>query len=332
MSESKITVSLQYRFGLLPACLLTTRTTSATSIHTYICDDGAVKWTSDDHTRVRTPGTTNRRLRIWINHLKMLRHILSQRSLAISQLLAATSVPLLGSVRTEVVRFVGCGGLATSLAPGRGTYRLVRSAAFQGCKDRRKILKWRHMRAFSGSVSEWCGRADAARLLPQQPPSGRAAAARTQAAAAPAAAWRLGSIRLAAGQHPPRGRTDAAVARRLLPAAAASANGSCSGFAAAEFQRSSRGRSCPPEAGAGQELPSRGRSRAAAAAATPGRATGDFDGKKRVLTGVNASTKRRSFDGQHALTKLIDVSLGRTRRDFGTFGPSERLCMFFGCR
>ena len=49
-------VSLQYRFGLLPACLLTTRTTSATSIHTYICDDGAVKWTSDDHTRVRTPG------------------------------------------------------------------------------------------------------------------------------------------------------------------------------------------------------------------------------------------------------------------------------------
>ena len=29
------------------------------------------------------------------NHLKMLRHILSQRSLAISQLLAATSVPLL---------------------------------------------------------------------------------------------------------------------------------------------------------------------------------------------------------------------------------------------
>ena len=101
-----------------------------------------------------------------------------------------------------MVQFVGCGGLATSLAPGGGTYGLVRSAAFQGCKDRRKILKWRHMRAFSGSVSEWCGRADAARLLPQQPPSGRAAAARTQAAAAPAAAWRPGSIRLAAGQHP----------------------------------------------------------------------------------------------------------------------------------
>ena len=28
------------------------------------------------------------------------------------------------------------------------------------------ILKWRQMRAFSGSVSEWCGRAVAARLLP----------------------------------------------------------------------------------------------------------------------------------------------------------------------
>ena len=98
MLDPKITVSLHYRLGLLPACLLTTRTTTATSIHTYICDDGAVKWTSDDHTRVRTPGTTNRRLRIWINHLKMLRHILSQRSLAISQLLAATSVPLLGTL------------------------------------------------------------------------------------------------------------------------------------------------------------------------------------------------------------------------------------------
>ena len=93
-----------------------------------------------------------------------------------------------------------CGDLATFLAPGRGTYGLIPSAAFQGCKDRRKILEWRHMRAFSGSVSEWCGRADAARLLPQQPPSGRAAAGRTQAAAAPAAAWRPGRIRLAAGQ------------------------------------------------------------------------------------------------------------------------------------
>ena len=123
----------------------------------------------------------------------------------------------LGSVRTEVVRFVGCGGLATSLAPGRGTYRLVRSAAFQGCKDRRKILKWRHMRAFSGYVSEWCGRADAARLLPQQPPSGRAAAARTQAAAAPAAAQRPGRIRLAAGQHPPRPNGCWPVPERTLP-------------------------------------------------------------------------------------------------------------------
>jgi hypothetical protein len=86
------------------------------------------------------------------------------------------ALPLrIGSVRTEVVHFVGFGGLATSLAPGRGTYGLARSAAFQGCKDRRKILKWRHMRAFSGSVSDWCGRAEAARKPPRLPPSVRAA-------------------------------------------------------------------------------------------------------------------------------------------------------------
>ena len=48
-------------------------------------------------------------------------------------------------------------------------------------------------------------------------------------------------------------------------------NGCCDPVAAAEFQRSSRGRSCPPEAETGQKLPSRGRSRAAAAAATAGR-------------------------------------------------------------
>ena len=38
----------------------------------------------------------------------------------------------------EVVRFVGCGGLATFLAPGRDTYRRtgsVWSAAFQPCKN-----------------------------------------------------------------------------------------------------------------------------------------------------------------------------------------------------
>ena len=123
---------------------------------------------------------------------------------------------LLGSVRTEVVHFVGFGGPATSLAPGRGTYGLVRSAAFQGCKDRRKILKWRHMRAFSGSVSEWCGRADAARKPPQHPPSDRAASARTQAASAPASAWRPGSIRLASGQHPLGVRAASASVGRML--------------------------------------------------------------------------------------------------------------------
>ena len=104
-----------------------------------------------------------------------------------AHMLGADFCGQVGSIRTEVVRFVGCGGLATFLAPGRGTYGLVRSDAFQGCKDCRKILKRWHMRAFSGSVLEWCGRADAARLLPQQPPSGRAAAGRTQAAAALAA-------------------------------------------------------------------------------------------------------------------------------------------------
>jgi hypothetical protein len=56
----------------------------------------------------------------------------------------------------------------------------------------------------------WCGRAVAARLLPQQPPSGRAAAGRTPTGAAPAAAWRRGSNRFEAGQQPSRGLTDAA--------------------------------------------------------------------------------------------------------------------------
>ena len=71
----------------------------------------------------------------------------------------------LGSARIEVVRFVGCVGLAKFLAPGRNTYGSVWSAAFQPCKKRAKILKWRQIRAFSNYVSEWCGRAVAARLL-----------------------------------------------------------------------------------------------------------------------------------------------------------------------
>ena len=44
-----------------------------------------------------------------------------------------------------MVRFFGCGGLAPLLAPGRGTYGSVWSAAFQRCKKRAKILKWRQM-------------------------------------------------------------------------------------------------------------------------------------------------------------------------------------------
>jgi hypothetical protein len=59
------------------------------------------------------------------------------------------------------------------MAPGRGTYGSVWSAPFQRCKGRAKVLKWRQMRAFSGYLTGWCGRAVAARLLPQQPPSGR---------------------------------------------------------------------------------------------------------------------------------------------------------------
>jgi hypothetical protein len=87
------------------------------------------------------------------------------------RLLRLLTLLRIGSARTEVVRFFGCGGLTTFLAPGRGTYGSVWSAAFQRCKKRAKILKWRQMRAFSGSVSEWCGRAVPARLLPGSCPT-----------------------------------------------------------------------------------------------------------------------------------------------------------------
>ena len=59
------------------------------------------------------------------------------------------------------------------------------------------------MRAFSGSVSEWCGQAEAARKPPRLPPSDRAASARTQAASAPASAWRPGGFRPASARLPP---------------------------------------------------------------------------------------------------------------------------------
>ena len=72
-----------------------------------------------------------------------------------------------GSARTGVVQFGGwSGGPATFLAPDRGTYGLVQPAAFHGCKDRRRIVKWWQMRAFSGSVLEWCGQGAVVRLLP----------------------------------------------------------------------------------------------------------------------------------------------------------------------
>ena len=65
-----------------------------------------------------------------------------------------------------MVRFVECGGLAPLLAPGRGTYGSVRGQRRAGCFIQRckggvlkhiKMPKWRHMRAFSSSVSEWRG-------------------------------------------------------------------------------------------------------------------------------------------------------------------------------
>ena len=117
-----------------------------------------------------------------------------------------------------MVRFVGCGGLAPLLAPDRGMYGSVWSAAFQRCKKWAKILKWRQMRAFSGSVSEWCGRAVASCPAPaagtaQRPGRNRPDPGRSRA-----------SYRLEAERFLPRGRTVPAsrpngscLARRFLP-------------------------------------------------------------------------------------------------------------------
>jgi len=55
--------------------------------------------------------------------------------------------------------------LETCMATDRGTCGSVRSATFQRCKKRAKNIEMAAMRAFSNSVSEWCGRAVAARLL-----------------------------------------------------------------------------------------------------------------------------------------------------------------------
>ena len=209
------------------------------------------------------------------------------------------------------------------------------------------------MRAFPGSVLEWCGRAVAARLLPQQPPSGWPATGRTLAEAAPAAAPSRPGNRLKAGQQPPRGRTDAAVASRMLPAVPAWPNGSwpvserilrpgCRGrvsrvllrqeppsrgrsWAGAALPRQGLGRSCPPEAGAGQEPPSRGRSRAAAAAATAGRARlpQRFPGQQppepsrsrgRLLPGGGAVPARRGGGCRETAGRLAPASGGRLLR------------------
>ena len=60
--------------------------------------------------------------------------------------------------------------LETCMATDRGTCGSVRSATFQRCKKRAKNIEMAAMRAFSNSVSEWCGRAVAARLLPDSCP------------------------------------------------------------------------------------------------------------------------------------------------------------------
>ena len=97
------------------------------------------------------------------------------------------------------------------------------SALQKACQN----IEWRQMRAFLGSVLEWCGRAVPARLLPQELPSGRAVPARTPAEAAPATASRPNGSCLAAERFLPRGQTVPArpdgscLAKRFLP------NGSC---------------------------------------------------------------------------------------------------------
>jgi len=45
---------------------------------------------------------------------------------------------MVGSARTEVVRFVGCGGLAPLLAPGRGRTGPCGQPLFSAAKDGQK--------------------------------------------------------------------------------------------------------------------------------------------------------------------------------------------------
>ena len=78
---------------------------------------------------------------------------------------------------------------------------------------RRKILKWWHMRAFSGSVLEWCGRADAAAHSCR---SSRPAAGRLPAGPRQQPGNSRDSSRLEAGQQPLEGRSAAAWSKRLL--------------------------------------------------------------------------------------------------------------------
>jgi hypothetical protein len=84
----------------------------------------------------------------------------------------ASRRPLVDSARIEVVRFVVCGGLAVFLAPGSDTYGYVWSAAFQPCKKRAKILKWRQMRPCSSDDSDARRRRSASRCAITQAVNG----------------------------------------------------------------------------------------------------------------------------------------------------------------
>ena len=95
--------------------------------------------------------------------------------------------------------------LETCMATDRGTCGSVRSAAFQRCKKRANNIEMAAMRAFPNSVSEWCGRAVAARLLHGSCPV-RFLPTATGSCPAPArfTAWFLPSGRFLPGTLPAR--------------------------------------------------------------------------------------------------------------------------------
>jgi len=71
--------------------------------------------------------------------------------------------------RSGAICRVRWSGAASGARPRHVRVRVV--SRFSALQKRAKILKWRQMRAFSGSVSEWCGRAVPARFLPGSCPA-----------------------------------------------------------------------------------------------------------------------------------------------------------------